>query len=674
MAEERYRLLDRVADAAECGCAACLCVFTCRNWEPNQGRLERRTVKTISVLYLLLYTVVSVCMLSALLLSGNVRTREHEDSGKDDMQRKWNIAIGVWIISSLLVAGAYVVFMSVGHIPPEHYAAILTRARPTNGALSWGILLFGLGTVSLSVFSMTEYMVCPRNDTVRERIEVENHLGEDTTDDGPLVGFIAPLMSTIFVFLEMSCLRRFQTAPFAGRLRHYVLLFHLVGVHLLLWVNAFIVEIVEGTEQVRSKGISLAEGERGMNKSNWTSSTLANCADVKDVLKTVRPILYPCTMEFSLLMAGVFSGLWQKTLAITHDPNDLHQREQGNQPQGDRAEAHQHSRPAGSPQRNTDNRQNHENPDDRENPVNRENPDNQENGENPDNQGNENNPNNEENELQDGGMPAAQVDHDNHHHAVNDPRNTDEGRVAFLRRLQVHNGLTLVLAAAVIVFIIVLLKLGDTKDTGSPRSRQVHNYLKAFLGFRVGLLVAMVWCCVAGLGRVRRLPTRPVVQDFSFKVLLIVSATGLTLNCVLSSIATISCIGTKEYCDGSDGTEVNLITADIVMHLVQTFTQITFLLEASKRDLGVREAISNRFLRGLLYFLSATNFLLWTCDTFYDIHTQENVSLQTIGGLFYGQSVWLILTRLTFPLTIFFHFHSFLYFHNFITPEQDVLR
>ena len=618
---ESAALLDRRATNGERLARAwegCLRVFTCGSYNPMGGRPERKTVKTISVLYLLFFTVISLCIASAPLLSG---AGDEKESKHSDSCRNWNIAIGVWIFTSLLIAGVYIVWKSIAPVPEELYEAILKKARPTKSVHFWGILLFGLGTVTLSFFSMTEFVLCSDNSTVREMAEAEEHLGKDGADEVFLTGLAVPLMTFVFIFLELACLRRFETAAFGDRLCHFLLLFHLVGAHLLLWVNPFVMEIAEGTEHAKSSG-SKHTIDGGSESHGWTNSTIANCAAVKDLLRSVQPILYPCTMEFSLLMAGVFISLWMKTPTTTSGPflanSELHSQEQSAL-----------ANPADPPPDNSDIVLQQGNPTNNNAPS---------------------------------GTPTSTVQ-------------TIKTKVEFLRRVQVYNGFFLFLAAAVIVFIIVQLKLGNTKDTGSPRSNQVHDYLKSFLGFRQALLFAMVWCCLSALGRIVRLPQKAQTTGsnyLSLQVLLLVSAAGLALNCILSSIPIISCIVTGEKCDGSKGVEADLILVDIAMHLLETLFQILLLLEASKRDLKVDKATSDHFLRGLFRFLSATNFLLWTCDTFYDIHTLQNVSIQTLGSLYYGQKTWLMLTRLTFPLTIFFHFHSFLHFHDFIVPEENV--
>ena len=229
----------------------------------------------------------------------------------------------------------------------------------------------------------------------------------------------------------------------------------------------------------------------------------------------------------------------------------------------------------------------------------------------------------------------------------------------------------------VIVFVVILTTLGSIKkdEESVEQSKEAHTYLTSFLALRVVLLFIMTWACMAVWGCVVGL--KPLQQEAGSRdFLLLISAAGLVLYVTFASVAVISCMSkhNASECGGSPQSEMGAIMANLVMYLFETFAQIGVLLAASRRDLDTLAAIRSSWLRGRMRLLGYMNMLLWFCDTFYDIHTGNSISTQAIALRYYSRKTWLIILRLTYPLMIFFHFHSALYFHELNKSDQDVVQ
>ena len=541
-------------------------------------------VKRCSLIYLIMF----ILSYAAISISGLLSQHGGSDNGL-------TIADGtVTLLAIILAAGALLV-RSCTAVPDGEKRSVIAKHEPkfTTDVQFWGILLFGLGTMTLHVFAMTEFYFCkPFNSSIIRMIEDKGDLGTDNADQGVVNGFIIPFFTASFVIWELMLIRRYRVAHFSHSPCNYWNLLHLVGTHIILWFQVFADEIREedvvGSKapiptiypptSTRSAGMmKLAEDLRNLT---------FNCAGVKTLFKDARPILYPFTMEFSLLMAGLLISIWN---SITTD----------GEPRAD---------PPAGPARRAD---------------------------------------------------PPEPDRQNK-------------KLEFLRRVQWYNGVALIFAAGIIVFIIVMSAIGTVqRGENVQQTHQAHTYLTAFVGFRmIILLVMLAGCGVTWLFLKKQ--TRGQLAGDSRDILLIASSIGLFAYCCLSLVAIGHCAAHGKDCNGSGTTEITFLMMESVMLIVQTVIQVGVLMEASRRTLETISGIDTYILRGTMRLLGYLNFLLWVCDTFYDIHTKKSISTQAIASSYFGSTTWAVLVRLMFPLSIFFHFHSSLYFHQLNTSELNV--
>ena len=248
---------------------------------------ERKTAKVMTVFYLLLYTAVSVSVSTAGLLSGQRATQ-------------LNVFMEIWIILSICLGGVYLFAQSFQLISvPNDGDERRPKRRLDREVMAskkdvqfWGILLFGLGTLCLSVITMTEFWICSEPVAANStEVESSSH-SERMTTGRVLTDFAAPLMTCAFVVLELSLIKKFRMADFNRW--HYLPLLHLVGTHLALWLDAFTDEIQVENVNYKNIGAGVSDTSEASAYLMYLHDTAANqttnCKRVKSVLESVRPL------------------------------------------------------------------------------------------------------------------------------------------------------------------------------------------------------------------------------------------------------------------------------------------------------------------------------------------------------------------------------------------------
>uniref|UniRef100_A0A0K8TBB5 Otopetrin-3 n=1 Tax=Lygus hesperus TaxID=30085 RepID=A0A0K8TBB5_LYGHE len=93
----------------------------------------------------------------------------------------------------------------------------------------------------------------------------------------------------------------------------------------------------------------------------------------------------------------------------------------------------------------------------------------------------------------------------------------------------------------------------------------------------------------------------------------------------------------------------------MTLQMLQVLVQTPFIID------GLRRCSNSKSLRGkkpgreLLTFLIVCNVTMWITETF---EIKSHSDLSDPRSTYYGQFLWSSITHLTFPLTMFYRFHS----------------
>ncbi|XP_014254959.1 otopetrin-1-like [Cimex lectularius] len=98
---------------------------------------------------------------------------------------------------------------------------------------------------------------------------------------------------------------------------------------------------------------------------------------------------------------------------------------------------------------------------------------------------------------------------------------------------------------------------------------------------------------------------------------------------------------------------VNLTT--IILQMIQVLIQTPFIIDGLRRCANSKALRSEKPGRELLTFLIVCNVTMWITETFeIKSHSDHNDPRSS----YYGEFLWSTITHLTFPLTMFYRFHS----------------
>ncbi|CAB0020517.1 unnamed protein product [Nesidiocoris tenuis] len=89
--------------------------------------------------------------------------------------------------------------------------------------------------------------------------------------------------------------------------------------------------------------------------------------------------------------------------------------------------------------------------------------------------------------------------------------------------------------------------------------------------------------------------------------------------------------------------------------MLQVLIQTPFIIDGLRRCSNTKSLRKEKPGRELLTFLIVCNVTMWITETF---EIKSHSDLSDPRSHYYGQFLWACITHLTFPLTMFYRFHS----------------
>jgi len=173
------------------------------------------------------------------------------------------------------------------------------------------------------------------------------------------------------------------------------------------------------------------------------------------------------------------------------------------------------------------------------------------------------------------------------------------------------------------------------------------------------LLFVSIITVLIGAAKFRQLRFVPATDiDVSVSIfletsLLVSALTAVTLLECFRAVSTLSVINNSTH----ESTQVLVTVLSAVTSasvFIQSVIQTVFILDAMRRVVRTPGQHRRKPGRTLVTFLLLANVSLFVV-TIFDVNRPEDESVHTTV---YGPIAWSIVTRVTFPLTIFYRFHS----------------
>ncbi|CAH1397844.1 unnamed protein product [Nezara viridula] len=93
----------------------------------------------------------------------------------------------------------------------------------------------------------------------------------------------------------------------------------------------------------------------------------------------------------------------------------------------------------------------------------------------------------------------------------------------------------------------------------------------------------------------------------------------------------------------------------VILQVIQVLIQTPFIIDGLRRCSNAKALRTEKPGRELLMFLIVCNVTMWITETF-EIKSHSNTN--DPRSAYYGELIWSSITHLTFPLTMFYRFHS----------------
>ena len=157
--------------------------------------------------------------------------------------------------------------------------------------LMTGAYVFGAGSCAMDVLHIGFYMQCSES----------------------LSGMAFSVFKAVFIIAQILFLRKFSDATLHKSQNIRLVLFHILGTNVCLWVRALFSHV------------------RLINKSSFQFNPLNQtvaCDNQKTPMSQIwfasEPYLYPFTMEYSLISGGILFMMWSGLRDLNLDPQDIY--------------------------------------------------------------------------------------------------------------------------------------------------------------------------------------------------------------------------------------------------------------------------------------------------------------------------------------------------------------
>ncbi|XP_074663016.1 uncharacterized protein LOC141915402 [Tubulanus polymorphus] len=193
-----------------------------------------------------------------------------------------------------------------------------------------------------------------------------------------------------------------------------------------------------------------------------------------------------------------------------------------------------------------------------------------------------------------------------------------------------------------------------------------ENALVIFYSFNITFYIAMIGLCYWGFSAVSKHEIENERQSGANEYLLMLSVSGTIVYLYFSSISAVATIrGNHSLVANSTsgpafvtlpaGSPIpNMMLAYNIINFAQIWLQTTFLIYTShhlpKQDKNTAQ------VRAVILGLTACNFALWVVLSFIELKFDDASPVQEN----YFRGYWSTIMRLTYPLGIFYRFHSIL--------------
>ena len=458
-----------------------------------------------------------------------------------------------------------------------------------------GIYLFGTGSVILDLLRLIQEGECAKFAGTLDEYG-DPHITSGTVASGLVFG----ITKILFFIVQVAFLNRFSKLTIGNSSYLSNAVFTILATNLSVWVYAFLEEThgLESEHKNPTYGASRIGAQNNVTNftmSDWmlksdihgvvinTSELFEECifgnTTLAKYLDNVRPYLYPFTMEYSLLSAGLLFHMWLYKDNVNEEIGAEEDEEQLI---------------------------------------------------------------NEGNDGDDDLSYSVQI---------------TSGQRRFKRCGFTFNlGLVLTL-----LHVIISATLYDEQLSAS--------ILPFHYALQLLFYVLNISACLLALRLLRH--THVTLTSFSVEdILLLLSSTGLYMFRCFSLAASVRLI----FADHQNNEDFDLATLpylvslESILNIINVALQSFLLVQANRVKAGsiVSSTSGSFFDRNAPYyiaqamsFLAICNFGEWVMDSFVEVATIQD--LKTLQGSFYGNDTWRIIKHATYPLCIFFRFHSLIH-------------
>ena len=468
-----------------------------------------------------------------------------------------------------------------------------------------GIYIFGAGSITLDMLYLIKSSQC-----VKYGGQIEPDGWEMISTSELVTNIIFNAIKVAFFVVQVSFLNRFSKLSLGKSRWLSNAIFAILAANCCIWVFAFLEEThgLQGHDDDHKDGHypgnkthkmtkRFSEGPRSSvteephpDNDNLLVQCIHGNTSFGRYLDVVRPYLYPFTMEYSILSAGLLFHMW---LPNHHD--DHH----GN---------------IGKTEQMTD--------------------------------------------LSQGTREAGTADHR--------PGEWDQSASSDLIQEPLRFrrcGLIFNFALVLTLIQVILAAMLYNHD-----NFQVILYLHYC--YQLIFYILMLLACAIALVALRRTPITIAsftVEDF----LLLVSSLGMFILFYFTFTASFTMIVDGYQPEGL-GAIPALIFVDSILNIVDVIVQTSLLIRASRiqpgmvvsnQDGSVLERNAPYVLAQTLSFLAICNLGQWGLDSFVEVKADE--AFGTVQGFFFGES-WGLIKHATYPLCIFYRFHSLIHIVNIL--------